>query len=62
MLDSEGNEETDLDSCRGHSDAIRGYHYHTAGPGENAFIGCFSGETVGTTTATGPGGPGGPPQ
>ena len=62
MLDSEGNEETDLDSCRGHSDATRGYHYHTAGPGENAFIGCFSGETVGTTTTTGPGGPGGPPQ
>lgn len=46
MLDSSGNEETDLDSCRGHSDTTRGYHYHTAGPGENAFIGCFRGETV----------------
>jgi len=46
MLDSEGNEPTDLDECRGHSDDIRGYHYHTAGAGENAFIGCFRGEVA----------------
>lgn len=46
MLDENGEEATDLDSCRGHSDDIRGYHYHTAGAGENAFIGCFRGETV----------------
>jgi len=46
MLDEDGNESTDLDVCRGHTDDIRGYHYHSAGPGENAFIGCFSGATV----------------
>lgn len=46
MLDSSDNEESDLDSCRGHSDTTRGYHYHAAGPGENTFIGCFSGETA----------------
>lgn len=46
MLDTSGNEETDLDSCRGHSDEIRGYHYHVASPAENLFIGCFSGETA----------------
>ncbi|MDO6681452.1 YHYH protein [Oceanobacter sp. 5_MG-2023] len=46
MLDEEGNEATDLDECRGHTDDVRGYHYHSAGPGENAFIGCFTGETA----------------
>jgi hypothetical protein len=46
MLDENGEEETDLDECRGHTDDVRGYHYHSAGPGENAFIGCFAGETV----------------
>jgi len=46
MTDEDGNEATDLDSCRGHSDDIRGYHYHSAGAGENMFIGCFSGETA----------------
>ncbi len=46
MVDSAGNESTDLDSCRGHSDETRGYHYHTASAGENAFIGCFAGETA----------------
>lgn len=44
MLDKDGKESEDLDNCRGHSDSIRGYHYHTAGAGENAFIGCFKGE------------------
>lgn len=57
MLDSEGYESTDLDNCRGHTDETRGYHYHTASPGENAFIGCFSGEIVGETSGP-PGGPG----
>lgn len=46
MLDKNGEEATDLDSCRGHSDDIRGYHYHTASAGENTFIGCFRGETA----------------
>ncbi|CAA6820905.1 MAG: Unknown protein [uncultured Sulfurovum sp.] len=44
MLNNNGEEMTDLDSCRGHTDDTRGYHYHTAGAGENAFIGCFTGE------------------
>ena len=44
MLDENGLEESDLDTCRGHTDDTRGYHYHSAGPGENAFIGCFTGE------------------
>lgn len=46
MLDENGDEETDLDTCRGHTDDLRGYHYHSAGPGENLFIGCFSGEVA----------------
>lgn len=44
MKDAAGNEETDLDECRGHSDDTRGYHYHAASIGENMFIGCFAGE------------------
>jgi hypothetical protein len=46
MLDESGEEESDLDTCRGHTDETRGYHYHSAGPGENTFIGCFSGEVA----------------
>lgn len=46
MLDENNEEELDLDTCRGHTDDSRGYHYHSAGPGENLFIGCFTGETV----------------
>lgn len=41
-----GDDDSDLDSCRGHSDDIRGYHYHAAGTGENMFIGCYSGGTA----------------
>ncbi len=44
MRDIEGNEPTDLDVCRGHSEDARGYHYHAASAAENMFIGCFSGE------------------
>lgn len=44
MLDEDGEESTDLDACRGHSDDTRGYHYHVADAGENEFIGCFAGE------------------
>jgi hypothetical protein len=46
MLDENNEEESDLDACRGHSDDVRGYHYHSAGPGENLFIGCFNGEVA----------------
>lgn len=46
MLDESDEEPTDLDECRGHEDDTRGYHYHTAGAGENYFIGCYSGEVV----------------
>lgn len=60
MLDADGNETTGLDECRGISDDTRGYHYHAASAGENMFIGCFSGKTVGETTDGPPGG--GPPR
>jgi len=56
MTGADGIEPADLDACRGHEDAIRGYHYHVAGPGENLFIGCFHGDYV---AAAGPGGGGG---
>lgn len=43
QLDTDGNEPIDLDSCRGHSDDTRGYHYHVAAPGTNSFIDCLAG-------------------
>ena len=43
QLDANGNEPTDLDDCRGHSDDTRGYHYHVAAPGSNSFIDCLQG-------------------
>lgn len=43
MLNSAGEEDYDLDECRGHSDETRGYHYHSASAEENMFIGCFQG-------------------
>jgi hypothetical protein len=46
MLDQDGLESTNLDSCRGHSDEVRGYHYHAASVAENMFIGCISGLTA----------------
>ncbi len=48
MADANGAEATGLDACRGHSDAVRGYHYHAASAGENMFIGCFHGHVVET--------------
>jgi hypothetical protein len=59
MTGADGVEATDLDSCRGHEDALYGYHYHAASPGENMFIGCFHGETA-ADSSTGGGGGGGP--
>ncbi|QCB45974.1 YHYH protein [Hydrogenophaga sp. PAMC20947] len=44
LNDTAGSEATDLDTCRGHTDSTRGYHYHVASPGENMHIGCFKGE------------------
>jgi len=43
MRNEDGTEPEDLDPCRGHTDAARGYHYHVADIGENALIGCFHG-------------------
>jgi hypothetical protein len=44
LKDASGAEPTGLDTCRGHSNAIRGYHYHVASAGSNMFIGCFRGQ------------------
>ena len=66
MTDAAGVEPGDLDACRGHTDDLRGYHYHAAGEGENAFIGCLSGvlavdgDSLAGGGGGGPGGPGGP--
>lgn len=43
QLDSDSNEPTDLDDCRGHYDEVRGYHYHLDAPGSNNFINCLQG-------------------
>jgi hypothetical protein len=45
-LDTKGAESTDLDECRGHSDAVRGYHYHVDKAGANNFINCLKGAYV----------------
>lgn len=42
-LSASGMEYTDLDASRGHSDAIRGYHYHVDKPGSNNFINSLAG-------------------
>ena len=66
MKDAEGKESEGLDECRGQTDDTRGYHYHTASPSENIFIGCFHGESVRPAGRQGggppPGGPGAPPR
>lgn len=46
QLDADGNEPTDLDDCRGHSDETRGYHYHVDAPGNNNFLDCIYGAYV----------------
>ncbi len=63
MKNAEGKEVESLDECRGISDDIRGYHYHSASPSENMFIGCLHGESVRPSGGHGgpPGGAGGPP-
>lgn len=42
-FDEDGLEPDDLDNCRGHFDAARGYHYHIDKPGNNNFINCLAG-------------------
>jgi len=42
-LNTDGEEPTDLDECRGHYDEIRGYHYHVDYAGNNNFINCLGG-------------------
>ena len=44
LKDTAGSEATGLDTCRGHTDTTRGYHYHVASAGENMHIGCFKGQ------------------
>ncbi len=48
MKDAQGKEAESLDECRGTTDEIRGYHYRSASPSENLFIGCLHGESVRT--------------
>lgn len=64
-LDDDGNESTELDECRGHTDSTRGYHYHVLSLESNEFLDCFYGawaetEEEGGGAGGGPGG-GGPP-
>lgn len=59
-VNEDGEEPADLDECRGHSDATRGYHYHVAYGGENLFVGCFHGD-IAASEAGGGGGGGQPP-
>lgn len=42
-LNEEEEEPTDLDTCRGHTDETRGYHYHVAAAGSNSFLDCLYG-------------------
>lgn len=44
LLDNNDTKTSDLDECGGHSDAIRGYHYHAGAPGENQIIKCLHGQ------------------
>ena len=44
--DDDGDVSTDLDACLGHSDDVRGYHYHADAPGANNFINCLQGAYV----------------
>ncbi len=46
QLNEDGKEPADLDSCRGHYDEVRGYHYHVDAPGANNFINCLAGAYV----------------
>ncbi len=43
LKDKDGKEPEDLDECGGHTDEIRGYHYHAGAPGDNQIIKCLHG-------------------
>ncbi|WP_273274526.1 YHYH protein [Maribacter polysiphoniae] len=43
LLDKNGDKPENLDECGGHSDKIRGYHYHAGEPGGNQIISCLHG-------------------
>ena len=43
-LDAHGDEPVDLDTCGGHFDEERGYHYHVGEAGGNQILGCLQGE------------------
>ena len=43
QADANGDEPTDLDDCRGHTDDTRGYHYHVDAAGNNNFLNCING-------------------
>lgn len=43
LLDKNNIKPIDLDDCGGHSDSIRGYHYHAGAPGDNQIIKCLHG-------------------
>lgn len=45
-LNKDGTAPSDLDACLGHSDDIRGYHYHVDYAGNNNFINCIYGAYV----------------
>lgn len=49
LKDTASADPTGLDTCRGHSDTTRGYHYHTASAGTNMHIGCFKGQQGSST-------------
>jgi hypothetical protein len=50
--------DVDLDECNGHTTDELGYHYHAYPAEENNVLTCFTGATVGGSSADG-GGPGG---
>ena len=59
-LDAEAEAAADLDECNGHTTEAYGYHYHANSAEENSVLSCFSGVTVESAGAGGPGGgPGG---
>ena len=43
LLDINNNKPSDLDECGGHTDNLRGYHYHAGAPGDNQIIKCLHG-------------------
>lgn len=43
LADKNGKTPTNLDECGGHSDELRGYHYHAGEPGGNQIIKCLHG-------------------